>query len=115
MERHLREIPLRVLIAEDVTMLRSALVTLLELHSDIRVVAQVDRGDRILAAAVEHRPDVAVLDLDLPALSGLAAAVQLREHLPDCRILIITGIDKPGMLRRVLQSGVSGVMLKSAP
>jgi two-component system response regulator DesR len=115
MSGHLSESRLRILLAEDVNMIRGALVALLELQPDLQVVVQLERGDGILQAALRHQPDVAVIDLDLPGFDGLKAATQLHEHLPDCRTLILSGIEKSGTLRRILCAGVSGLMLKSAP
>jgi two-component system response regulator DesR len=106
---------LRVLLAEDVSMVRGALVALLETERDLTVVASVDRGDAILPAAREHRPDVAIIDIDLPGVDGLTAATLLRDELPACRTLILTGIGRPGTLRRALAARVSGFILKDAP
>ncbi|MEU7635869.1 MULTISPECIES: response regulator transcription factor [unclassified Streptomyces] len=106
---------LKVLLAEDVHMIRGALVALLELEPDLSVVAAVDRGDAILPAALEHRPDVAVIDIDLPGISGLTAAAQLHEELPGCHTLILTSLGRPGTLRRALTARVSGFLLKDAP
>ncbi|WP_328595308.1 response regulator transcription factor [Actinomadura macrotermitis] len=104
-----------VLLAEDVHMIRGALVALLELEPDLRVVADVERGEDVLPAALEHRPDVAVLDIDLPGVDGLAAAVQLHAALPACRTLMLTSLGRPGTLRRALAAGVHGYILKDAP
>jgi two-component system response regulator DesR len=106
---------LKVLLAEDVHMVRGALVALLELEPDLTVVAQVDRGDAIVPAAMEHRPDVAVIDIDLPGMDGLTAAALLRERLPACRALILTSLGRPGTVRRALAAHVSGFILKDAP
>lgn len=105
---------IRVLVAEDVRILREALCELLGLESDIVVVAAVESGDRIVPAALEHRPDVAVLDIDLPAMDGLQAAAELRERLPDCRTLILTGMGRPGNLRRGIAAQVAGFMVKDS-
>ncbi len=106
---------LKILLAEDVAMVRGALVALIELEPDLTVVADVERGDEILPAALEHRPDVAIIDIDLPGLDGLAAAAQLHEKLPSCRTLILTNLGRSGTLRRALAAHVSGYMLKDAP
>ncbi len=106
--------PLRILLAEDVHMIRGALAALLELEPDFRVVAQVERGDDILPAALSHSPDVAVIDICLPGTDGISAAARLRERLPHCAILILTGTDNRATLRRCLQAGVHGLMLKCA-
>lgn len=83
--------------------------------SDIEVVTAVERGDEIVAAAGRSRPDVAVLDIDLPGMDGLDAAAELRTALPSCRTVILTGLGKPGHLRRGLAAGVSAFLLKHAP
>jgi two-component system response regulator DesR len=106
---------IRILLAEDQHVVRGALVALLELEADLTVVAQTGRGDEVLPAALAHRPDVAVLDVDMPGLDGLAAAAQLYERLPECRTLILTGYGKPGHLRRALAAQVAGFLLKTAP
>ncbi|MFI9595963.1 DNA-binding response regulator [Nonomuraea sp. NPDC052265] len=106
---------IRVLIAEDMHMIRSALVALLSLEDDMEVVAEVERGDEVLAAALRVRPDVAVLDIDMPGLDGLSAAEQLFERLPDCRTLVLTGLSQPGNLLRALKVHVRGFIVKDAP
>ncbi|MEV4170481.1 response regulator transcription factor [Nonomuraea sp. NPDC049709] len=106
---------IRIMIAEDVRILRETLSAVLELEADLEVVAQVERGDRIAAAALAHRPDVALLDIDLPGLDGISGADRLRRELPSCRVLMLTGLARPGYLRRALASGVTGFMLKHAP
>ena len=83
---------IRVLIAEDMHMIRGALTALLKLEPDMEVVAELDRGDTILAAALAARPDVAVLDIGLPGIDGLTAAAELHEALPECRALVLTGL-----------------------
>ncbi|MGV9531046.1 response regulator transcription factor [Streptomyces cellulosae] len=106
---------IRVLLAEDMHMVRGALVALLGLEPDIRVVSQVERGDDILTEAAKHRPDVAIIDVDLPGTDGITAAGELRARLPDCRILILTSLDQPGALRRAMAAQVGGYLLKDAP
>lgn len=106
---------IRILLAEDMHMVRGALVALLSLQDDLTVVCEVARGDEIVQAALEHRPDVAVIDIDLPGLDGLSAAARLRERMPECRILILTNLGRPGTLRRALMAQVSGYLLKDAP
>ncbi|HTF06668.1 MAG TPA: response regulator transcription factor [Asanoa sp.] len=103
---------IRVMIAEDVRLLRESLAAVLELEDDLTVVATVERGDEILDAATRARPDVALLDIDLPGLDGISGAGQLRERLPDCRTVILTGLSRPGHLRRALAAGASGFLLK---
>jgi two-component system response regulator DesR len=104
-----------VLIAEDMHMIRSALVALLSLEDDMEVVAEVERGDEVLDAALRMRPDVAVLDIDMPGLDGLSAAGQLSARLPGCRTLVLTGLSQPGNLLRALKVHVKGFILKDAP
>jgi len=106
---------IRVLIAEDMHMIRGALVALLSLESDIEVVAELDRGDSIVETALRTRPDVAVIDIDLPGVDGLTAAALLHQQLPDCRALVLTGLGQPGNLLRALKAHVRGFLLKDAP
>ena len=106
---------IRVLIAEDMHMIRGALVALLSLEEDMEVVAELDRGDSIVTTALETRPDVAVLDIDLPGLDGLTAASELHEKLPSAKILVLTGLSQPGVLLRALQAHVRGFIVKDAP
>ena len=106
---------IRVLIAEDMHLIRGALVALLSLEDDMEVVAELDRGDEIVATALRTRPDVAVLDIDLPGLDGLSAAEQLYDQLPECRALVLTGLSQPGNLLRALKVHVRGFIIKDAP
>jgi two-component system, NarL family, response regulator DesR len=106
---------IRVLIAEDMHMIRSALVALLSLEDDMEVVAEIERGDEVLATALRVRPDVAVLDIDMPGLDGLSAAEQLSARLPGCRTLVLTGLSQPGNLLRALKVHVKGFIVKDAP
>ena len=106
---------IRVLIAEDQGMVRGALASLLGLEPDIEVVAQVSRGDEVVPAAVGARPDIAVLDIEMPGATGLEAAAELRRELPDCRVLIVTTFGRPGYLRRAMEGGAAGFLLKDAP
>jgi two-component system response regulator DesR len=96
-------------------MVRGALVALLELERDLTIVADVGRGDEILETALLHKPDVAVIDIDLPGLDGLSAAALLHERLPSCRSLILTSMSRPGTLRRALDARVTGFLLKDSP
>ncbi|MBC7274373.1 MAG: response regulator transcription factor [Streptomyces sp.] len=106
---------IRVLLAEDQQMLRGALALLLGMEPDIEVVAQVAAGDTIVDAALLHRPDVALLDIELPGGSGLDAAAELREQVPDCRVLILTTFGRPGYLRRAMEAGAAGFLVKDGP
>ena len=106
---------IRVLVAEDQAMVRGALSALLNLEGDIDVVAEAARGDEVLPAALAARPDVALLDIEMPGIDGLQAAAELREHLPTCRVLILTTFGRGGYLRRAMESGAVGFLLKDAP
>jgi two-component system response regulator DesR len=106
---------IRVLLAEDQELVRGAMAALLSLEPDIEVVAQVGRGDEVVGAALASRPDVAMLDIEMPGEDGMAAAGRLRRALPGCRILMVTTFGRPGYLRRAMASGASGFMLKDAP
>ncbi|MFG2309733.1 response regulator [Streptomyces sp. NPDC048566] len=106
---------LRVLLAEDQGMMRGALALLLGMEADIEVVAQVSSGDAIVDAALTTRPDVALLDIELPGMSGLDAAAALREQAPDCRVLILTTFGRPGYLRRAMEAGAAGFLVKDGP
>jgi two-component system response regulator DesR len=104
-----------MLLAEDQVMFRTAVRRLLQLEEDIDIVAEVGRGDEVVPAAVASRPDVAVVDIEMPARDGLSAAAELRQSLPTCRRLILTMYGRPGFLQRAMQSGVAGFVLKDAP
>ena len=107
--------PIRVLIAEDQRLVRGALVALLGLEGDIEIVAEVGRGDEVVARALEVRPDIALLDLEMPGMDGLAAAALLRGAVPGCRVLVLTTFGRPGYVRRAMDAGASGFLLKDAP
>ncbi|HZU77015.1 MAG TPA: response regulator transcription factor [Dehalococcoidia bacterium] len=106
---------IRVLLAEDQAMTRGALAALLTLAGDIDVVAEVGRGDEVVPAALRVRPDVALLDIEMPGGDGLSAAAALRDALPACKVLILTTFGRPGYLRRAMESGVVGFLVKDAP
>jgi two-component system response regulator DesR len=106
---------IRVLIAEDQAMVRGALASLLGLEEDIEVVAEVERGDRVVSAARAHRPDVALLDIEMPGMDGLSVAGELTRELPEVRAVIVTTFGRPGYLRRALAQGARGFLLKDAP
>jgi two-component system, NarL family, response regulator DesR len=105
----------RLLLADDQELFRSALAALLGLQEDFEVVATVGRGDEVVAAARQHRPDVALLDIDMPGIDGLAAAGVLAQELPQCRSLILTTFGRPGYLRRAMESGARGFVVKDSP
>jgi two-component system response regulator DesR len=106
---------IRLLLADDQGLVRGALAALLSLESDLEVVAEVDRGDLVVPRALEVRPDVAVLDIEMPGLDGIAATAALREALPSCRVLVVTTFGRPGYLRRAMGAGASGFLVKDAP
>lgn len=106
---------IRLLLAEDQGMMRGALALLLGLEEDIEVVAQVGAGDEIVPAALANRPDVALLDIELPGRSGLDAAADLRRQCPGCRVLILTTFGRPGYLRRAMDAGAAGFLVKDGP
>jgi two-component system response regulator DesR len=106
--------PIRVLIADDQSLIRAAIGQLLEAHGECEVVAQVGRGDEVLAAALETRPDVALLDIELPGLDGIAAAALLRDHVPGCKVVMLTVFGRPGYMQRALASGARGFILKDS-
>ncbi|MGY1702419.1 response regulator transcription factor [Geodermatophilus sp. SYSU D00766] len=106
---------IRVLVAEDQSMVRGALRALLELEEDIEVVAEVGRGDEVLTAAREHRPDVALLDIEMPGQDGIEAARELAAALPAVRAVVLTTFGRPGFLRRAMEVGAAGFLVKDAP
>ena len=106
---------IRILLADDQALVRAALAALLEMQDDFEVVAQVGRGDEVLAAARRESVDVALLDIQMPGLDGLAAAAVLHAELPACRVIILTTFGRPGYLRRAMEAGVLGFVVKDAP
>jgi two-component system response regulator DesR len=106
---------IRVLLAEDQAMVRGALSALLSLEEDIEIVAEAARGDEVLPAALDALPDVALLDIEMPGGDGLSAAAALRARLPSCRVIILTTFGRPGYLKRAMESGALGFLLKDAP
>ncbi len=106
---------IRVLLAEDQAMVRGALAALLGREQDIEVVAEVARGDEVVQAALANQPDIALLDIEMPGGDGLAAAQALRKALPACRSVILTTFGRSGYLRRAMESGAVGFLLKDAP
>jgi two-component system, NarL family, response regulator DesR len=106
---------IRVLVAEDTRILRETLVTLFSLEDGIEVVAQVAAGTGIVPAAIEHRPDVALLDIGMPGADGLSAAAELSRRLPDCSVVVLTSLETPDNRRRAAAAGVSGFLLKGVP
>ncbi|HLL97709.1 MAG TPA: response regulator, partial [Rubrobacteraceae bacterium] len=105
----------RVLLAEDQAMVRGALSALLTLEEDVEIVAEVSRGDEVVPAALDALPDVALLDIEMPGGDGLSAAAALEASLPSCRVIILTTFGRAGYLRRAMESGAVGFLLKDAP
>ena len=105
----------RVLLAEDQAMVRGALSALLTLEDDIEIVAEASRGDEVLPAALDTLPDVALLDIEMPGGDGLEAAAVLHERLPSCLVVILTTFGRSGYLKRAMESGAVGFLLKDAP
>ena len=106
---------IRVLLAEDQAMVRGALAALLALEADIEIVGEAARGDTVVSAALETRPDVALVDIEMPGGDGLSAAAALTEQLPSCRTIILTTFGRTGYLKRAMESGAVGFLLKDAP
>jgi two-component system, NarL family, response regulator DesR len=106
---------IRLLLADDQELIRTALGIMLELEDEFEVVASVGRGDEVVAAAKAHQPDVALLDIEMPGLDGLAVAGVLAQEVPRCRSLILTTFGRPGYLRRAMESGACGFVVKDAP
>lgn len=106
---------IRLLLAEDQGMVRGALAALLAFEPDFEVVAQVSSGDEVVPAAREARPDVALLDIEMPGIDGIEAAARLHDEIPDCKALILTTFGRPAYLRRAMEAGASGFLVKDAP
>ena len=106
---------IRVMLAEDQAMVRGALAALLSLEGDIEIVAEVARGDEVVQAALAAQPNVALLDIEMPGANGLDVAAELHTRLPGCRLIILTTFGRPGYLRRAMESGVVGFLVKDAP
>ncbi|MBO9523399.1 MAG: response regulator transcription factor [Nocardioidaceae bacterium] len=106
---------IRLLLADDQALVRGALSALLNLEPDLEVVAEVGAGDEVVEAARRTQPDVALLDVEMPGMDGIAAAAALRAELPGVRVLIVTTFGRPGFLRRALQAGASGFVVKDTP
>jgi two-component system response regulator DesR len=106
---------IRLLLADDQALVRGALAALLSLESDLEVVAEVGRGDEVVEAARRTRPDVALLDVEMPGIDGLAATAALRAALPSCKVVVVTTFGRPGYLRRAMAAGASGFVVKDTP
>src|SRR5699024_10727403 len=106
---------IHLLLADDQALVRGALVALLNLEKDLQVVAEVGSGDEVLPAVLAHDVDVALLDIEMPGLDGIAVAEQLTQRAPQVRSLIVTTFDRPGYLRRAMEAGASGFVVKDTP
>jgi two-component system, NarL family, response regulator DesR len=106
---------IRLLLADDQALVRGALAALLDLEPDLTVVAEVGSGDEVVAAATAHAPDVALLDVEMPGMDGIEATRALKHALPRVRVLIVTTFGRPGFLRRALQAGADGFVVKDTP
>lgn len=106
---------IRLLLADDQALVRGALSALLSLEPDLTVVAEVGAGDLVLDAVREHRPDVVLMDVEMPGLDGIAATALVRASCPETRVLIVTTFGRPGFLRRAMQSGAAGFVVKDTP
>lgn len=104
-----------LLVADDQALVRGALVALLDLEPDLSVIAQVGRGDEVLDAVREHAPDVCLLDIEMPGIDGIAACAAVRRELPGTRVLMVTTFGRPGYLRRALEAGAGGFVVKDTP
>ncbi|MBY6676116.1 response regulator transcription factor [Rhodococcus sp. BP-332] len=106
---------IRLLLADDQALVRGALAALLGLEHDLDVVAEVGRGDEVVPAALEHRPDVALLDVEMPGGDGIATTALLRAAVPTCRVLVVTTFGRPGYVRRAIDAGADGFVVKDTP
>jgi two-component system response regulator DesR len=106
---------IRLVLADDQALVRGALAALLDLEADLEVVAEVGRGDEVVAAAVRGRADVVLMDVEMPGMDGIAATAALRRALPSCRVLVVTTFGRPGYLRRAVEAGASGFVVKDTP
>ena len=106
---------IRVLLADDQALVRGAMGALLDLEPDIEVVAQAGRGDEVVAAARDSGADVCLLDIQMPGVDGVEAARQVRDQLPGVRVVMVTTFDRPGYLRRALDAGAVGFVVKTTP
>ncbi len=106
---------IRLLLADDQALVRGALAALLDMEPDIEVVAQMGRGDEVLEAVVAHEVDVAVLDIEMPGMNGIEVVAQLAERAPEVRTLVVTTFGRPGYLRRAMDAGASGFVVKDTP
>jgi two-component system response regulator DesR len=108
-------VSIRLLIADDQALVRGALAALLDLEPDLEVVSEVGRGDEVVDAVRAAKPDVALLDVEMPGLDGIEAAAALRTAVPAVRVLMVTTFGRPGYLRRAMEAGAAGFVVKDTP
>jgi two-component system, NarL family, response regulator DesR len=108
-------VTIRLLLADDQALVRGALAALLDLEPDLEVVAEVGSGDEVVSAATRDAPDVALLDVEMPGLDGIEATRAVKRAVPGLRVLIVTTFGRPGYLRRALQAGADGFVVKDTP
>lgn len=106
---------IRLLLADDQALVRGALSALLGLERDLEIVAEVGAGDEVLPAVLAHEPDVALIDVEMPGMDGIEATAAVRAARPETRVLIVTTFGRPGFLRRALQAGADGFVVKDTP
>lgn len=106
---------IRLLLADDQALVRGAMAALLDMEPDLKVVAEVGRGDEVVAAVRDHAVDVALLDVEMPGMDGVAAARELRRLVPGCRVLMVTTFGRAGYLRQAMAAGASGFVVKDTP
>ncbi len=107
--------PIRVVIAEDQSMVLGALAALLEIEHDIRVIGQARNGKEALHLTLQHKPDLLLTDIEMPEMSGLEVAAELKRQSAAARVIILTTFARAGYLRRALDAGASGYLLKDSP
>ncbi|MEV4352258.1 response regulator transcription factor [Actinoplanes sp. NPDC049596] len=106
---------IKLLLADDQALVRGAMAALLDMENDLKVVAEVGRGDEVVAAALAHDPDVALLDVEMPGLDGIAAGRALRQARPEIKVLMVTTFGRAGYLRAAMAAGASGFIVKDTP
>ena len=106
---------IRLLLADDQALVRGAMAALLDMEADLKVVAEVGRGDEVVDAVRDHDVDVALLDVEMPGLDGVAAARELHRLVPTCRVLMVTTFGRAGYLRQAMAAGASGFIVKDTP
>jgi two-component system response regulator DesR len=106
---------IKLLLADDQALVRGAMAALLDMEADLKVVAEVGRGDEVVGAAVAQDVDVALLDVEMPGMDGVSAARELRHALPSCKVLMVTTFGRAGYLRQAMAAGAGGFIVKDTP